>query len=96
MATTKTAPKKTPAPAKQDAPAKKTPGVIASIEEFLSKATKEKPITKEGIVERLAKRFPDREVTALTRTTQCQVPGRMSKERGINVVKTDDGFYIKK
>ena len=69
----------------------KGPGIIASILEFV---TEHGPITKEDIVKRLEKRFPDRDTVAMGKTVQCQLPKRMSKEKKVNIVKTDEGFEI--
>jgi len=65
------------------------PGVIASILEFV---TEFGPITKDEIVLKLSERFVDRDPVAMAKTVQVQLPKRMSKEKGINIVA---GFYIK-
>ena len=65
------------------------PGVIASILEFV---TEFGPITKDEIVLKLSERFVDRDPVAMAKTVQAQLPKRMSKEKGINIVA---GFYIK-
>jgi hypothetical protein len=75
----------------------KGPGVIASVLEFLTEASAKAPVTKEDLVNRLAKRFPDRPKESMAKTVNVQVPGRLSREQGVNVVKAEDGgFYIKK
>ena len=74
------------APAKKE---KKDAGVIASILEFV---TKFGPITKDEVVLKLSERFTDRDPVAMAKTVQAQLPKRMSKEKGINIVA---GFYIK-
>ena len=65
------------------------PGVIASILEFV---TEFGPITKDEVVSKLSERFKDRDPVAMAKTVQAQLPKRMSKEKGINIVA---GFYIK-
>jgi hypothetical protein len=89
---TKTTTKKPAAkkPTKEDAPAKKTPGVIDSIVEFISGKA---PATKDAIVAKLVARFPQREETALRRTVNCQLPGRLTKERGLKITKTEEGAF---
>ena len=73
----------------------KTPrgeGVIATIAEILKKAPKA-GVTKAEIVAELSKRFPDRAPDSMTRTVNVQVPGRISREKGINVVNRGEGRY---
>src|SRR5690242_9905472 len=73
---------KSPKDAKGSAKAKdKGPGVIGSILEFLMAATKDAPLTKDALLDKLAKRFPDRDADAMRKTINCQVPGRLSKEK---------------
>lgn len=69
----------------------KGPGVIGSIVEFLSAASEDKPITKKQIVEKLAKRFPDREAEAMAKTVNIQIPGRLKKDKSLDVRKADEG-----
>ena len=87
---TKTKAKKAPAKKKE---VKKAPGVIASIVEFLEAG---KAMTKEQILNRLVKRFPDREPSALIQTINCQVPTRLRKEKKLKITKTFDGYLLKK
>jgi hypothetical protein len=98
-ATKKTSPKKGPdkAPAKATKPTRKPKegGVIATIVEFLGVATKEKPLSKPALLAKLKTRFPDRGEVAMMRTINCQVPARLRKEKGLDVQRTDDGYYIK-
>ncbi|QEG39389.1 hypothetical protein [Roseimaritima ulvae] len=75
----------------------KAPGVIASIIEVLTKATKTKPVTKEQLLAQLVKRFPERTPEAMTRTINCQVPSRLLSDKGIKVQSTDKapkGYWI--
>lgn len=72
---------------------KKEPGVIASILEFIS----DHPCSKERILEKLKKRFPDRDADGMAKTIQAQLPNRMSREKHVKIVKDKDGcFSIKK
>lgn len=92
-ATKKSATKKTPA---KKAPAAKGPGVIASIIEFLTKATAKRPLSKEQLADRLEKRFPERGREAMLRTINCQVPSRLKSDKNITVNKNDKGYWITK
>jgi hypothetical protein len=67
------------------------PGVIASIIEYLTAATADKPVTKKKIGERLAKRFPDRTIDAMMKTVNIQVPGRLRNDKGLNIQKDEEG-----
>lgn len=70
------------------------PGVIASIVEFLEAATEDKPVSKDKMADKLAKRFPDRDRESMLRTINVQVPGRIKSDKGLNVEKNDKGFWI--
>jgi hypothetical protein len=93
MATKKSAKK----PVKKAAAAKpdKGPGVIASIVEFLQAASAKSALSKEALLGKLAKRFPDRSPDCMAKTINAQVPGRLRKERELDVQKNDDGYWIK-
>lgn len=72
----------------------KGPGVISTIQELLTGSGK-KGITKNEILDELVKRFPDREKDAMEKTINVQLPGRMSKEKGLNIKKSEEGrFFI--
>lgn len=80
----------------------KAPGVIASILEFI---TGSKGETKETIIAKLAKRFPDRNADDMAKTVNCQIGGkqrplRMEAEKKVKLTITEkDGiktFTIKK
>lgn len=90
-----TTPKK--AAAKDKAPKKekadKGPGVIETI---LNIIEKDGPIAIEKIIEKLAKRFPDRDAEKMTKTVRVQVggkkqPTRMERERKVKFVIDDKG-----
>jgi len=89
--------KKVPAKAKdKDKPAvkKKGPGVIATIQTLVSKATKKKPVSKVDLLVELEKAFPDRSSESMGKTIQAQLPKRMAKEKGMAIVKNEKGdFY---
>lgn len=70
------------------------PGIIASIVEFLTAATEEKPINKERILAKLVKRFPDRGPDSMKNTINIQVPNRIKTDKKLNVIKTENGYYI--
>ena len=74
----------------------KAPGVIASICEFLGTASEKKPISKTGIVEKLVERFPDRSADSMKSTVNVQIPGRMKKEKGLDICSNDGGFWVAK
>lgn len=69
----------------------KGPGVIASIAEFLCAASKAKPITKDQLLAKLVKRFPDRGEAQLKTTLNCQLGARIEKGKGIKITRDDDG-----
>jgi hypothetical protein len=79
---------------KKDKP--KKVGVIASVLEFLSAASEESPISKDAIAEKLAERFPDRSIDSMKKTVAVQVPGRIKKEKGLDVQKNNDGYWVVK
>lgn len=72
------------------------PGVIASIVEFLDKATAERPITKRQILAKLVARFPENDESGMMKTINAQVPRRLQVQKGLNVVKTEKGFFVDK
>jgi hypothetical protein len=78
-------------------PATKTdkgPGVIESILNILKES--KKGISKEDILTKLVVLFPDRAPESMKKTVGVQLPARMSKERKVKIVKSDDGkFSIK-
>ena len=77
----------------------KSPGVVASIIEFLTKASKTRPLTKDQLLAKLAKRFPDRAESSMLRTINCQVPNRLWTDKEIEVQKNDKkpaGYWIAK
>ena len=71
----------------------KGPGVIASIIEFVQAANAKLPITKSALRAKLLKRFPERGEVALGRTINCQLPSRLTSEKGLTIKtkQTDDG-----
>lgn len=91
--------RKTPAKARKvekESPEKGEParkvGVGASIEEFLRAASEAKPITKQQILAKLEKRFPDRRPEGMLITVTAHM--RVLRERGVEVSKNDDGYWI--
>lgn len=82
-------------PAVKKAGGEGKPGVIASIQEFLEAAGRDKKqLSKEALVKMLKKRFPEREESALKGTVAQQVPGKLRNEKGLNVQKGEKGYWI--
>lgn len=74
---------------------KQSTGIIATITDIVSKATKAKPVTKDQIVKALVKKFPHKNKASMANTVKVQVTTRLRKDKGLNVVKTEDGaFYV--
>ena len=71
-------------------------GVIATIIESLTKATKTKPVTKDQILAKLVKQFPDRSPDAMKTTINCQVPRRLQNDKELKVLQNDNGYWIAK
>lgn len=86
----------------EDAPKKKASkkegpkkvGVIASIIEFLGKASAKKPLSKADLAEKLSEKFPDKEKNSMASTINVQVPNRIRKDKGIEVSKNENGYWI--
>lgn len=68
-------------------------GVIGSILEFMTEASKDKPIDKKGLLAKLVKRFPDRDESSMKATINAQVPNRIAKEKKVTVKTNDEGGY---
>lgn len=74
----------------------KGPGVISTILSLVTDAPKT-GIGKQEILDKLVELFPEKAADGMSKTIQVQLPGRMAKERGINIKKTEDGkFYVEK
>jgi uncharacterized membrane-anchored protein YjiN (DUF445 family) len=71
---------------------KKGPGVITSILSLVTSSGK-KGISKTEILAKLVEMFPDRAEESMEHTISVQLPGRLSKEKGVNVQKTEAGAY---
>lgn len=63
------------------------PGVIATIVDILTKASEQKPESKETIADKLAAAFPDRDRDSMMKTVSVQVPNRIGKEKGLTIEK---------
>ena len=70
----------------------KKPGVIATI---VSTIQDHGPVTKEKILQVLTKKFPEREPESMAKTINAQVPNRINKEKGLNIIKTEKGYKVK-
>ena len=73
---------------------KKKVGVISSIVVLLKEATKEDPISKEGLHKRLVEKFPDRSYAGMMATISSQVPSRLISDKGLKIEKSKNGFWI--
>jgi hypothetical protein len=69
-------------------------GVIATIIEILKTTTAKKPLSKDEIVQRLVKKFPDREEKSMASTVMIQCGGRLQKEGKLEVKKNEKGYYV--
>ena len=74
----------------------KGPGVISTIFSLVSQSGK-KGISKQEILDKLIELFPDRATEGMNKTIGVQLPGRMSKEKKVSIVKNEAGcFYVEK
>ena len=71
---------------------KKEPGVIATILACVQHG----PVSKEQILAKLTKRFPDRPVEGMAKTITAQLPNRLAKEKGVKIVVKDGKYSVKK
>lgn len=86
--------KKEKAPKKGKAEnAPKGPGVIKSI---VAAIKDDGPITKEEILDKLVKLFPDRDAEAMKKTINVQVPNRINKEQDFTIENSDKGWKVAK
>lgn len=76
-------------------PAKKRPGVIASIIDFLESASEEAPITKEELLDKLCQRFPERGRKGMANTCQTQLHNALRRS-GVNLRSSESGYWIEK
>jgi hypothetical protein len=70
---------------------KKTPGVIETIAEIIQKKG---PISKEGILKELVKKFPDRPSTSMAGTIGVQVPSKLNRDKGFNIQRNEKGYFM--
>lgn len=71
----------------------KGPGVIKTIVSIIKDHG---PITKEQILEKLVKAFPERDAEAMKKTINVQVPNRINKEQDFKIENTDKGWKVVK
>jgi len=85
-----------PAPAKKEKKAseKKGTGVIAYIAKLIESADSKKGISKEEMLQKLTKEFPNRAPASMKNTLNVQVPNRMSRER-FKIKKLENGNFCK-
>jgi len=74
---------------------KKTMGVCAYIVECFGKGTKDKPMSKEKVLELCVKKFPDRDPKAM-KSTIGGASSWMATEKGWKVHKEDKGLWIER
>lgn len=70
----------------------KGPGVISTIFSLVKESGKT-GISKQEILDKLCEMFPDRAQEGMEKTIQVQLPGRMSKEKKVNIVKLETGAF---
>lgn len=68
------------------------PGVVATIIECLEGADK-KGISKQSIHDVLVDKFPDRDAEGMMKTINTQVPGRLTRDKGLDVKRLENGNY---
>ena len=73
----------------------KGPGVIQTILNLVKSAPKT-GISKGTILDHLVEQFPDRDSDGMSKTIGVQLPGRMSKERKVEIVRLESGNYAMK
>lgn len=76
----------------QKTKSEKGPGVISTIFSLVSQSGKS-GISKAEILEKLTEMFPDRASEGMEKTINVQLPGRMSKERKVKIVKLESGCF---
>lgn len=69
------------------------PGIIASLAEWMAKTTEEKPLSKKQLLDKLVIRFPDRDPDKMSKTIAVQVPNRLNRDKGLNLIKNSEGGY---
>jgi len=69
-------------------------GVIASIIEFYKEASEKEPITAGQVLDKLAKRFPERDPNSMKKTINVQTVGRLKSERDLELHKVDGKLWI--
>jgi hypothetical protein len=69
----------------------KGPGVISSIFDLVKSS--KKGISKDEILTKLVEMFPDRAKEGMVKTIQVQLPKRMSTERKVTIIKSEDGKF---
>lgn len=69
----------------------KKPGILDTIQACVQHG----PVSKEQILSKLVKRFPDHSEEGMAKTIDAQLPSRMAKERGIKIVVKDGKYSIK-
>ena len=69
------------------------PGVCESILEILMKGSAKKPVTQDDFVEKLLKKFPDRDPEAMLKTVRSQLAWHLPN-RGVPVARNNKGYWV--
>lgn len=70
----------------------KRPGVVKAIISFIDEFG---PITKDEILQKLVEEFPARKESAMKKTISAWLPNGFNKRKGMNIIKTEEGFINK-
>lgn len=70
------------------------PGVIRFIADSII-ANQKRGLSKKEILARLVKKFPEREEIKMLATINAQVPNRLNREKGLNIIKDGDKYFQK-
>lgn len=73
--------------------ATKQHGVIESMVDFLVRASEAKPLSKDKLLAKLIRRFPDRSADSMRNTINAQLPGRIAKGWDIKVERNEKGYW---
>lgn len=74
-------------------------GIVAFIEETIKGTSKTKPLQKQEVLDKLIKKFPNRDAKGMKHTVDVQLnyPKYSSLfKKGMNIVKTEKGYYLSK
>lgn len=69
------------------------PGIIATVIEFLKMASKKKPLTVDTCIQKVLKKFPDRQESSLRNTITSQLSSQLRANKDMDVRKHPEGGY---